>query len=116
VAIVIARLSRGAAIPMVPNVRNEHLANLRGLMRSQLLTGKRSYILFRTYVLLILRLLGGQRLMKLLLVVHHSVWAEGLISVSVRGQFDWHESFVIPWALPDSMEVVSVDERKSCAL
>ena len=26
------------------------------------------------------------------------------------------KSFVIHWALPDSMEVVSVDERKSCAL
>jgi hypothetical protein len=30
--------------------------------------------------------------------------------VSVRGQFDSFESFVIHSALPDSMEVVSVDE------
>jgi hypothetical protein len=37
-------------------------------------------------------------------------------SVSVRGQFDSFESFVIHLVLPDSMEVVSVDQRKSCAI
>jgi hypothetical protein len=36
--------------------------------------------------------------------------------VSVRGQVGSIESVVIHSALPDSMEVADVDERKSCAL
>ena len=36
--------------------------------------------------------------------------------MSVRGQFDSFKSFVIHSALPDSMEVADVDERKSRAL
>ena len=46
-----------------------------------------------------------------------STTLKSLVSlVSVRGQFDLFELFVIYLALPDFMGVADVDERKSCAV